>query len=402
MRIGMDVSQTGRNKAGCGYVADSLARAFEALAPEHEFLLYPTVGDLFWDQGWRRGTFKPRSSRIRRVAGAGSFEESRRFWTAPGADFEERLGSPDVVHIHNYFAPVGLHRARLVWTLHDLDFLAHPDWTEEANRTGCFAGAVGASLRADLIVAVSEYSRSQFLEVFPHFPEGRIRTIPLASRFEGPSGRRRPSSLPALAPGSYWLSVGTLQPRKNLPRLLRAWRALRARVPGIPRLVLTGGGGWLTGEIDRSLAELGGDDALVRTGYVDDDALAWLYENCHAFLFPSLAEGFGLPVLEAMSLGAAVLCSNTTSLPEVAGGAALLVDPWDERSIEDGLERLWTEVGVRDRLRDLARTRIRGVSWRNTANMLLSMYEEVAARPKRSAAALTAAAPAGIPRRAQT
>ena len=251
MRIGFDISQTGNGKAGCGYLAHSLIRAMERLRMEHQFLLYPAVGDTFWDPDCRSSTYRPESPQMRRRPAPRDFSESLAFWVHPDADFEERLGSPDLVHSNNFFAPRGLTRARLVWTLYDLDFVVHPEWNEEANRTSCFHGAFGAAQRADLILAISEFSRRQFLEIFPHYPADRIAVIPLASRFTAPpaSARRPVASLP---PGSYWLSVGTLQPRKNVARLARAWMRLREKDPATPRLVLAGGDGWLMDEIRRS------------------------------------------------------------------------------------------------------------------------------------------------------
>lgn len=389
VRIGFDVSQTGNAKAGCGYVADSLIRALEQINPAHDFLLYTAVGDLFWDPNYRRGTFHPSSARMERRLSPRDFPESQQFWRCPKSDFETVLGAPDIVHIHNFYAPHGLAHARLAWTLHDLDFLVHPEWSDEANRTGCFQGALGAARRADLIVAVSEYSRRQFLEVFPHYPAERIAVVPLASRFTSVP-KERPAQLPALVPGSFWLSVATMQPRKNLSRLIRAWARLRRRDPSTPALVLTGGEGWLMDDIRRTCDLQGSTDDLIVTGYVDDVSLAWLYGNCFAFAFVALAEGFGLPVVEAMSLGAPVMCSDTTSIPEVAGGAAMLTDPWDESAIEESMNRMQHEPGLRARLRDLGRTRAAAFSWRKSAHRLLELYEECIARPK------YAVTPAGI------
>lgn len=381
MRIGFDISQTGKNKAGCGVVADCLIRAMETLQTEHEFLLYPAVGDLFWDPDFRKSTFHPASGKMKRILAATDFQASREFWLHPGPDFEDHLKRPDIVHVNNFFAPKGLKHARLVWTLHDLDYLLHPDWSSEANRTGCFEGAFGAAQCADLVVAISEFSRTQFSQVFPHYPPERVATVPLASRFST-APEKRPATLPELAPDSYWLSVATLQPRKNLPRLVRAWSRLRADNPSTPKLVLTGGEGWLMDDIRQELAGPGVSDGLIVTGYVDDASLAWLYANCFAFAFVALAEGFGLPPLEAMSLGAAVLCSNTSSLPEVTGDAALHTNPWDEYAIEASMAKLLAEPGLRTVLRDRGRRRAAEFSWERSARQILTLYDQCVHLPK--------------------
>ena len=388
MRIGFDISQTGAGKAGCGYVADGLIRAMERLDAPHEYLLYPAVGDLFWDPAWRSATFHPASKHMKRVLHPASFADCGSFWRNPPPGFEERLGNPDLVHVHNFYAPAELRRARLVWTLHDLDFLIHPEWCEEANRVGCFAGALGASLRADLIVSVSDFSRLQFLEIFPHYPEDRIVTVHPASRFDGPRKRPRPAGCGAIEPGSYFLAVGTMQPRKNLVRLVQAWARLRERNPAAPRLVLTGGHGWNEAELEEEIRDRQG---LTLTGYVDDDCLAWLYENCFAFLHVALAEGFGLPVLEAMSLGAAVICSGTTSLPEVTGGAALMVNPKRAEEIEAAMSRLLEEGDLQASLRQRSIDRAKGFSWEEAARRTLALYEECLNRQKLSPARPAAA-----------
>lgn len=380
MRIGFDISQTGRLKAGCGYMADSLVREFEQIGAEHEFLLYPTVGDLFWDSDWREATYQPVGRHLRRMLSPRDWAASRAFWSDPDGLFEKALGDPDVIHVNNFFAPRGVAKAKLVWTLHDLEFMDHPEWTEESNRTGCFEGVFGASLRADLIVSVSEYSRRRFLDVFPHFPEDRVEVVPLAARFEGPTDGGRPRSLAALEPGSFWLCVGTIQPRKNLSRVLEAWARLRESLPDSPALVLAGASGWGTDQFERALDAAGRAGPVIRTGYVDDEALRWLYENCFGFLHFALAEGFGLPVLEAMSLGAPVLCSNTTAMPEVAGDAALMCDPEDVEAICAVMRRLWMEPALPDRLRTAGFARAKQYSWRASARRLLDLYQDCLSR----------------------
>ena len=375
MRVGFDVSQTGKGKAGCGYLADSLIRAFVDLPGAPEFVLYPTFGDIFWDVDWARGTFQHPQRRWPPMLEPENWEESRRFWQQPPADMERRLGSPDLIHANNFFCPRGLKVARLVWTLHDVLFLEHPEWTTEANRLGCFHGSFDASLRADFIVANSNYSRNRFQHFFPHYPSSRIAVAHLASRFRGCAAAPATAAPAGLTPGGYWLTVGTLEPRKNLAALLAAWR----RFPNPPKLVFTGRKGWLMEEFERLTAGL---DVLA-TGYVDDLHLQWLYENCGAFVFPSRAEGFGLPVLEALSCGAPVACSQTTALPEVAGDAALYFDPADLDSLLNALETMRSEPGLRERLRAAGRRRAEEFSWDNTARRVLEVYEETMKRPRR-------------------
>src|SRR5580698_5950706 len=193
MRIGFDVSQTGAGKAGCGYYAEGLIKALEALGSGNEVILYPAFGDLFWDPQGASAAYRTDNPSFRRLKPPDSFEESQRFWSHPEADFEARIGSPDIVHSNNFFCPRGLRRARLVYTLYDLSFLVDPSWSTEANRVGCLDGVFRAATSADWMVMDSEYTRRHFLEIFPHYPAERTEVVYPGSRYTldgaGPLGQ---------------------------------------------------------------------------------------------------------------------------------------------------------------------------------------------------------------------
>jgi glycosyltransferase involved in cell wall biosynthesis len=373
MKIGFDISQTGTRKAGCGYFAEGLIKALESLGSGHEFVLYPAFGDLFWDPLCATSAWSTDNPAFARRKPPASFEESQDFWRNPGPDFEARIGSPDLVHSNNFFCPRGLRRARLVYTLHDLSFLVDPSWSTEANRVGCLDGVFRAAASADWIVANSAYSGRHFLEVFPHYPAERTAFVHPGSRysFEDPAPAR-PQRFAALAPQSFWLSVGSLEPRKNQRRLVEAYARSGSNLP----LVLAGGKGWLMDDFAKEPPA-----GVVFAGYVSDE-LEWLYRNCFAFLYPSLFEGFGMPVLEAMALGAPVICSQTTSLPEVVGEAGVLVDPLDTAAIAGAMVRMASgEIGRED-LRTAGLLQAKRFSWEASARKLLGVYEECARREK--------------------
>ena len=376
MRIGFDVSQTGRLKAGCGYFADSLIRSLSDIDAKNEYLLYPTFGNFYFDPEWQTATVEVDGIRMRRGLAHETRDAAQAFWTRPPADVEAQLGHPDVVHANNFFCPTTLRKASLVYTLYDLSFLEHPEWTTEANRSGCFDGVFNASLYADRIIAISQYSRRHFLETFPHYPSERVVVVPPASRFTHRGGIAHPESLPPLEPDRFWLSVGTLEPRKNQRRLLRAYAGLRARWGRTFPLVLAGGQGWMMNDFEKLVAELGLGSDVILTGYVSDETLQWLYQNCFAFVYPSLFEGFGLPVLEAMSCGAAVITSTTTSLPEI-GSAAVLVDPRGEEAITGAMRKLSIGEIDREMLKQQGLEQSARFSWRQTAERIRDVYREV-------------------------
>jgi glycosyltransferase involved in cell wall biosynthesis len=382
MRIGFDVSQTGRLKAGCGYFADSLIRNLAVVDDQNEYILYSTFGDFFWDPDWSTTTCRIERPNVRAGWGHATFDESRLFWRRPPEDFAIRLGEPHVIHANNFYCPVGLEGARLVYTLYDVSVLDRPEWTTEANRIGCVGGIFAASLEADLIIAISHYSRRRFLELFPHYPSNRAVVVQPASRFSGPRELRRQAALPALEAEGFWLSVGTLEPRKNHRGLVRAYGMARER--GLRRwpLVLAGASGWLMDDFETEVGELGLRSHVILLGYVDDTALQWLYQNCVGKLYPSLYEGFGLPVLEAMSLGAPTIASKVTSIPEIVGDAALMVDPLSEEEICAAMIQLGSNAELRARLRHDGLRQAAKFSWTAGARMILECYRDVTSRPK--------------------
>jgi glycosyltransferase involved in cell wall biosynthesis len=378
MKIGFDISQTGALKAGCGHYAHSIVEHLTAADRRNEYILYPAFGTRFWDPQHTTATYRTARPNVRRGPEGMSHAECVALWQCGGHALDRALGAPDIVHANNYYCPRHL-RARVVFTLYDLVSLDQPEYLTEANRLVCADGLLDACVHADMLVAISEATRTRFLELFPHYPASRVRTIYPGSRFHLPAAIGR---LPdGLIPSGFWLAVGTLEPRKNLRRLVRAFARLVQACPEMPPLVIAGGDGWLEEDFDALLAELGIAARVRRLGYVDDPTLAALYTGCLAFVYPSLVEGFGLPVLEAMSLGAAVITSDRSSLPEIVGAAGLLVNPEDERAIEAAMARLMTDASLRDRLRELGRHRAKGFSWSAAARAVLELYEEVRRRP---------------------
>jgi glycosyltransferase involved in cell wall biosynthesis len=375
MRIAYDISQTGKDKAGCGYFAYSLIRALATIDLQNEYVLLNSFGEFIWDGkaspascGIQRPTFKPGLSHANSLA-------ARHFWYSPPSDLDTALGNPDIVHSNNFFCPTGLHRARLIYTLYDLSFIEHPEWTTEMNRTLCFDGMYRASLYANTILAISEYSRAHFLHTFPHYLPEKVHVVYPASRYSLSTDLKRTRKLNRqVRAGKFWLCVGTLEPRKNHMGLLRAYAQHKTRFGKVLPLVHAGGPGWLMNDFKDEIRKLNLQDDVILLGYVDDTTLQWLYQNCFAFVYPSFFEGFGLPVLEAMSLGAAVITSNTTSIPEIVGDAGILVDPTQEEQIANAMDELAGDEKHLIALRLAARQRAALFSWERAAQQTLDLY----------------------------
>jgi glycosyltransferase involved in cell wall biosynthesis len=228
--------------------------------------------------------------------------------------------------------------------------------------------------RAAALIVTTHVTAALLAQRFPRAAD-RIVVAPLGV---APALEERvpPEDAATLPRPGFVLAAGTLEPRKNLPRLVEAYRqlprALRERHP----LVVVGALGWETGATLDALDSLGGQ--AIRLGYVSDAALAELYRRCAVFCYPSLGEGFGLPVLEAMAAGAAVLTSNLSSLPEVGGDAAAYVDPYEIASIAAGLARLLDDEAERAELGRRGRARAAEFSWGGFAEQTLATLTRAA------------------------
>jgi glycosyltransferase involved in cell wall biosynthesis len=381
MHVGFDISQTGSGKAGCGYFAHAMIQAMLELAPEHRYSLFPSFGDFYFDA--LMPILNPYSGRdVHYGPRHLSRETARIFWSRP--DVETALGLPDIIHSNNFWCPTRLASSRLIYTFYDMAFAVEPAWSTEANRVGCFDGVFRSAMAADWVVAISEASRVHYLSVFPHFPEDHIRVIYPCSRFSDSSlVGKRPNALKTIPAMGYWLNVGTIEPRKNQRCLVDAYARYLA-LGGAPMpLVLAGGKGWLMEDFQKHLVELGIATHVVMTGYMSDEELIWLYRNCYANLYPSLFEGFGLPVLEGMQFGAPTLTSRSTSIPEVAGDAAVLLAPEDTEGWAQAMFQLAADRMQRDRLSEASRIQADRFDWKCSATLLLQLYEEALAAPKR-------------------
>jgi glycosyltransferase involved in cell wall biosynthesis len=383
MKIGFDISQTGRYKAGCGYFADSLIQALTRLDQENSYILYPHFGTTFWDPNAEQGTRKIDLPHVSRKRIGRDFAGAMAFWSQLPPDAVERLGNPDIIHCNNYFCPKGLNGAKVVYTLYDLSFLEYPEFTTEENRFKCFGGVFDAAMYADFIISISQFSRTKFLETFPHYPSERVQVVSLGSRFMHESFEaNRPRGVKDLEPDRFWLAVGTLEPRKNLRRLLKSFAEYADQTKIVYPLALAGGQGWLEEDLVDYIFNLGLSDRVHILGYVSDSELIWLYGNCFCFVYPSLYEGFGLPVLEAMGQGAPVITSSTTSLPEVAGNAAHLIDPLDTNGLTEAFKRLSSDKDYRQGLRKKSLMQAKRFSWNKSSSDVLNIYQRVMALPK--------------------
>ncbi|MBX3697296.1 MAG: glycosyltransferase family 1 protein [Dokdonella sp.] len=269
-----------------------------------------------------------------------------------------------------------------VTTVHDLSAFNYPD-THPPERVRFLERHLPATLeRAQRVITDSTFIAAE-LHAKLGVPHEKLRVVAL-----GVDPRYRPHadhelaealSRHGLARGAYLLVVATQEPRKNLVRLARAYAALppplRARHP----LVIVGARGWLSAELEKALAPLEASGAARRLGYVSEADLPLIYAGAHAFAFPSLYEGFGLPVLEALASGIPVLTSNVSSLPEICADTALCVDPLDESALRDGLERLLEDEAWRGASAARGLQHAAAFPWSRCVDETVAVYRELVA-----------------------
>jgi glycosyltransferase involved in cell wall biosynthesis len=275
-----------------------------------------------------------------------------------------------LVHGMDGFLPYSLRRRdRCVVTVHDLGWQVHPELYDRRLRLMYGGLFPWVRRRADRFIAVSRYTADDLIRR-AGIPGSKIDVVyhGLDPVFANPAPRE---PHPAAAGGPYVLAVGGVSPRKNTRRLIAAfseWRARGGSRNGY-RLLITGT------SIDRDFTENGAQlpEGVSLLGYVDKADLPGLYANAAVFLYPGIYEGFGLPIIEAMACGTVVVTSQTGAAPEIAAGAAILVDPFDIRSIEDGLEQAANTEEVA-KLRQLGGERARQFDWSRAAEATIESY----------------------------
>jgi glycosyltransferase involved in cell wall biosynthesis len=298
---------------------------------------------------------------------------------------ELRRNPVDVLHVQ-YTAPP-FAPCPVVTTIHDLAFEHLP---ETFNRRSWLQMRLTVRMtvrRAAHIITVSEYSRRDISATYGIAPR-RITVTPEAA---GPnfSPVNNETELKRIRESygiqeNYILSLCSIQPRKNLVRLIEAYSCLRRGRPGfkLPQLVLAGKRGWLDSETFRAAERNALGNDLLFTGYVAERDLPGLYSGAVCFVYPSYFEGFGLPVVEAMQCGVPVIAGNRTSLPEVAGEAGVLFDPFDTQALVKALTQVIEDSEYRAVLRSKGLERARNFNWKTTAQLTLGVYERAAKRKR--------------------
>ena len=377
MRIGLFALETGRNIGGLEVYETELIRALarvDAVNDYRIFCLDQRVPEIL---GLRAPNFQFAVHTVHRVKGV--------LWDAPRAMARARLDL-----FHALFVAPPFSSIPYVFTFHGSEVLERPDfypWALGLRMRVLFRRAFA---RAGRIVCVSDYLR-RYLTEQRGLPANRLHTIYHGClpefRLIDPAMARASISRQYGVHEPFILSVGRIEPRKNSVRVLRAYDRFRQQVVHPPRMVFAGDKNWGSPEFDRTVKELNMGRFLHQLGHVPHVDLPQLYAAAEFVVFASLWEGFGLPALEAMAAGAPLITSNTTSLPEIAGHAAQLVDPESVESIASAMASLHTDPVLRSALSCRGRARAEEFSWDRTARETIQVYTALHAQTSRLAVA---------------
>lgn len=372
MRVGLDISPLAGHRTGVGTFCFHLAR--------HLFRLNTGMAFLGFSSGLRHVD----------LTGLDGLSDRRhipiptravyRLWSSLGIPrVDSYLGGVDVFHATNYFLPP-VRRARRVLSIYDLAFLKYPE-LGSPRIVGVFSREIaGFARQADAVVTCSESSRNDLVELLGVPPErihvtygGVDDDFCVPARHDAAALLERRYGVR----GPFLLFVGTLEPRKNVAGLLRAYA--RVAPDCSHTLVLVGEKGWRVETLLDSIERLSIKDRVILPGFVPRSDLPAFYAAADAFVFPSYYEGFGLPVLEALAAGCPVIAADRSSLPEVVGDAGVLVNPDDERALAEAVRRVLDDAALRDSLSRKGKVRAARFTWEETARITSNLYRRLAA-----------------------
>ena len=365
MRIGFDGTPLLGAKTGVGWYTHELIDAIAKLSPQDEMVVFPI--------SWRTARYlkldpphRPNVAVERKLAPARPLWA---MWDRVQFPPVEWLVDCDVFHATNFIAPPS-RKVPIVVTVHDIGFVHHPEAVTPGVRR--MARLLPDILRrASAIITVSKFTCEELVSWLPEVA-GKITVV-----YNGSHARAAPAVAPeSPATPPYALMLGTLEPRKNLPLALDALRILRRRGVDL-RLVLAGGRSSLL-DVPAELRKRGlGDPEVTRTGYIDDARVSALLAGARVLVFPSLYEGFGMPLLEGMEAGVPVVGVRAGATPETVGDAGLLVEPGDAEAFADAMERAAFDEELRARVIPAGRAQAANFTWARAAAATFDLYRQI-------------------------
>ncbi|MBE3092203.1 MAG: glycosyltransferase family 4 protein [Actinobacteria bacterium] len=383
MRIGIDLSRYFDRSGGVGIYAANLLKYLLKIDKNNEYNAYSFFYNCF-PSNWKHKKIIDEFRKYGKV----NFSQInlptsilKRKWNNSSIEKKEKLlGGVDIIHSTAYMIPE-LFNARLVVTIHDLSFLIFPEYHTKENYELVLSNLIYLNSRPDMVICDSLQTKKDVIKYF-HVPEEKLRVVYLgvsdSFREEIDSDFRKKILEKYGLTGKYLLCVASIEPRKNFLRIINAFSEfIKQEEYKEYSLVCVGGRGWKNIEIYSLVKQKNLEGKIKFLGFIEESELAPIYNQAEIFLYPSLYEGFGLPVLEAMACAVPVITSNVSSLPEVASDAAILVNPYSEKDIYTAVCSLLENGSLRKKLISKGLDRVREFSWEKTARETLKVYHGV-------------------------
>lgn len=371
MNIAIDAFEANLNKkVGMGNYVDNLIQALARIDSENDYTLYVKKGSN------ETGNLNQENFKYKKLTSP----MIRSYWSQCRLPIEILLNRPDILHIPTgHKIPFNCPKNTVV-TIHDLAFIKFPKYFESNVKWRSLQFTRHAILKAKKIIAISQSTKNDILkyykvdelkvEVIYHGVEDIFKPIEDTSKIDLVC-KKYGINLP------FVLFVGVLQPRKNITRLIWAFKKMLNSCNLKMQLVIAGNKGWMYEDIFKTVKQAGIEDRVVFTGYALKQDVIWLLNGAKVFVLPSLYEGFGMPVLEAMACGVPVVTSNVSSMPEIAGDAALLVDPYSVDEISRALIDVINKPQLADELVKKGLKRVKSFTWEKAARQTLKVYESM-------------------------
>lgn len=376
MKIGIDVSPAVGDRTGVGQYSFNLVKELAKIDKENQYTIFSFFTYIYNEEFKKFDFNRDKNFKFK-------FENLSREWIdylwrklwIPKCKFLDGL---DLFHSTTFCFPDDF-SGKIISTIYDVSFKTHPQFHEQANIEHCERGVKQAIEKADKIIVISGHTKKDLIKYY-NCPEEKIVITYLGcdERFRVLDGSEKISAIKKKykIDKPFIFNVGSIEPRKNISGLMEAYSILENKYKKSFDLVIAGGKGWLNSGIYKKKEELNLAGNVKFIGYVDDDDLPYLYNSAELFVYPSFYEGFGLPILEAMACGCPVITSNSASMPEVSGDAAILIDPEKTDMLETAIESVLKNRGKHKSMKEKGLKQAEKFSWTKCAQETLRVYKD--------------------------
>lgn len=370
MKVALELQPCLRNRSGIGtYTYEIARRVFDTETTQF-------CGNLFNFNKKEKGGIALKGIKIPiRECETLPYSIYRRIWHMFPIPYNKIFPQADVNIFFDYIVPPRI-SGHVISVIYDLTYLRFPETMSKRNRSRIENDIKYSIDRSDKIITITEFSKSELISLLG-IPSEKIKIVSPAPSLALDAEDYKDLSHRYNITKPFLLYVGTIEPRKNLSRLMQAFEWLKSKKDMPHQLVLAGGLGWKNKEIQDAILQSPYKKDIIMTGYIADKEKNALYQAADLFVFPSIYEGFGIPPLEAMTFGCPVVCSNAASLPEVVGDAAELVDPMDVDSIAEGMWKVLSDDFCRAELVKKGYKQAKKFNWDDSAKKLMQICREV-------------------------